>query len=335
VGFGHVGRAFAERLPGPYSRVLRAAGVRAVVTGIFTARHGAAVDPAGLPLARALRLARANKPLDGLHRGRPITSALDFIARVPADVLVEISPLAPSSGEPALTHVRAALERGLHVVTANKGPVAFARRRLTRLAERRGRLFLHEGAVMDGMPVFNVVERCLPGVRILGFRGLVNSTTTRILTRMEEGVDFDAALREAQAAGVAEADPRHDLEGWDAAVKACALANALMGADVRPAQVERRGITGVTPEDVRRAREDGRRLRLIARAQRRAGRVHVRVAPEAVPADDVLVSAGADGVVVLETDLMRDVGLWEGAGGVDQTAYALLGDLVAVARARR
>ena len=108
-----------------------------------------------------------------------------------------------------------------------------------RLAERRGRLFLHEGAVMDGMPLFNAVERCLPGARVLGFRGLVNSTTTRILSRMEEGVPFDDALREAQAAGVAEADPRHDLEGWDAAVKACALANALMGADVRPAQVER------------------------------------------------------------------------------------------------
>lgn len=334
VGFGNVGRAFAERLPGPYARVLRAAGVRARVTGIYTARHGAALDPAGLPLGRALRLVRGGRPLDGLHRGRPLASALDFISRVPADVLIEISPLAPASGEPATAHVRAALRRGLHVVTANKGPVAFAHRRLLRLARRRGRLFLHEGAVMDGMPVFNLVERCLPGARILGFRGLVNSTTTRVLTRMEQGASFDQALREAQAAGVAEADPRHDLEGWDAAVKACALANALMGADVRPGQVERRGITAVTPEDVRGARDGGRRLRLIARGTRRGGRVQVRVAPEAVPADDVLVSAGADGVVVLETDLMRDVGLWEGAGGVDQTAYALLSDLVAVARAR-
>jgi homoserine dehydrogenase len=152
---------------------------------------------------------------------------------------------------------------------------------------------------------------------------------------MEEGVSFDDALREAQAAGVAEADPRHDLEGWDAAVKACALANALMGADVRPGQVERRGILGLTPADVRRARAQGGRLRLIARAEFQGRRVRVTVAPETVPADDVLVSSGADGVVVLRTDLMREVGFWEGAGGVDQTAYALLSDLVAVAEARR
>lgn len=335
VGFGNVGRAFAERLPGAYGRVLREHGAAARVTGIFTARHGAAIDPAGLSPARARRLATGGRSLAGLHRGKPVASALDFIARVPADVLVEISPLVPSSGEPAIAHARAALRRGLHVVTANKGPVAFARRALLRLAERRGRLFLHEGAVMDGMPLFNAVERCLPGARVLGFRGLVNSTTTRILSRMEEGVPFDDALREAQAAGVAEADPRHDLEGWDAAVKACALANALMGADVRPAQVERRGILGLTPEDVGRARAAGGRLRLIARAERAGRRVRVSVAPETVPADDVLVSSGADGVVVLRTDLMREVGFWEGAGGVDQTAYALLSDLVAVARARR
>ncbi len=334
IGFGNVGRAFAERLSGPYARVLRAHGARALVTGIFTARHGLAIDARGLSMARVRSLLAAGRSLDALRRGPACGSALEFIARVPADVLVEISPLVPSSGEPAVSHVRAALRRGLHVVTANKGPVAFARRALVNLARRRQRLFLHEGAVMDGMPVFNVVERCLPGARILGFRGLLNSTTTRILSRMEQGVTFDAALGEAQAAGVAEADPRHDLEGWDAAVKACALANALMGADVRPAQVERRGILGVTPADVRAARAAGGRLRLIARGTRQARAVRVQVRPEVVASDDVLVSAGADGVVVLQTDLMREVGLWEGAGGIDQTAYALLSDLVAIARAR-
>jgi homoserine dehydrogenase len=273
---------------------------------------------------------RAGLPLDALHRGAPVASALDFVARVPADVLIEITPLDPQSGEPALTHVRRALERGLHVITANKGPAAFGSRRLRRLAARRGVQFRHEGAVMDGLPIFNLAERCLPGARVLAFRGLLNSTTTRILSRMEQGVAFDAALREAQAAGVAEADPRNDLEGWDAAVKACVLANALMGADVRPPQVERRGITGVTPEDVRSATASGRKLRLIARGKREGRNVRVSVAPEALPFDDLLVSSGADGVVVLETDLMGEVGLWEGAGGVDQTAYALLSDLAQV-----
>ncbi len=334
VGFGNVGRRFAELLPGPYGRVLRANGVRPVVTGIATGRHGLAVDARGLSLPRALRLVRGGRPLAALHRGPALDRVTDFVRRVPADVLVEISPLDPRRGEPATSHVRAALRRGLHVVTANKGPVAFARSSLLALARRRRRLFLHEGAVMDGTPIFNLHARCLPGARVLGFRGVLNSTTTRILSRMEEGVPFDAALREAQAAGVAEADPRNDIEGWDAAVKGCAIANALMEADVRPRSVRRRGIAGITLADVARARSAGERIRLVVRG-RRAGRgVQITVAPERIPIGDLLVTPGADGILVLETDLMREIGIWEGPGGVDQTAYAILSDLVAVSNDR-
>ncbi len=334
VGYGSVGRRFSERLRGPYARVLRRAGARPRITGVITKRHGAAIDPRGLPLARALRLVRAGRSLEPLHRGAAVASVLDFIRRVPADVLVELTPLDPSSGQPAIAHIRAALGRGLHVVTANKGPVAFALRPLLALARRQRRLFLHEGAVMDGTPIFNLVARCLPGVRILGFRGLLNSTTTRILSRMEQGVSAAAALREAQAVGVAEADPRNDLDGWDAAVKGCALANALMGASLRPADVRRRGIGSVTAPQLRRALRSGHRIRLIVRAVRSGRGVRVQVAPEAVPTGDLLVSPGSDGVLVLETDLMGEIGIWEGAGGVDQTAYAVLSDLVAVAEAR-
>ena len=334
LGFGHVGRHFVERLPGPYGRALRAAGARPVVTGIATARHGVALDPRGLPTGRCLSLVRAGRSLAALHRGRPVASALEFIRCVSADVLVEITPLDPRSGEPATTHVRAALDRGLHVVTANKGPVAFALRRLRALAARRGRIFLHEGVVMDGTPIFNLVERCLPGARILGFRGVLNSTTTRILTRMEQGVGFERALREAQAAGVAEAEPRHDIDGWDAAVKGCAVANALMGVTLRPDQVRRRGIGDVTPSEVRRALAAGQRLRLVVRGRRSGRRVRVSVAPERLAVDDLLVSRGSDGVLVLQTDLMREIGIWEGAGGVDQTAYAILSDLAAIVRVR-
>ncbi len=332
VGFGNVGRRFAELLPGPYGRVLRASGVRPVVTGIATGRHGLAIDPRGMSPRSALRLVRAGRSLAALHRGAPLARVADFVRRVPADVLVEITPLDPRRGEPATSHVRAALRRGLHVVTANKGPVAFARRTLLALARRRRRLFLHEGAVMDGTPIFNLHERCLPGARILGFRGVLNSTTTRILSRMEEGATFDVALREAQAAGVAEADPQNDVDGWDAAVKGCAIANALMGADLRPRAVRRRGIAGITMADVRRGRAAGERIRLVVRG-RRSGRrgVRVAVAPERIPIGDLLVTPGADGILVLETDLMREIGIWEGPGGVDQTAYAILSDLVAVA----
>ena len=333
VGFGSVGRRFAELLPGRYGRTLRAAGVEPVVTGIATGRHGSAIDARGLDLRKALASVRRGRSLDALHRGAPISSNANFIRRVPADVLVELTPLDPRRGEPAVSHVRQALGRGLHVVTANKGPVAFARRTLLALARRKKRRFCHEGAVMDGTPIFNLVERCLPGARVLGFRGVLNSTTTRILSRMEEGIAADEALREVQAAGVAEADPSHDLEGWDAALKGCALANALMGANLRPKDVARRGITGITGKEVSAALAQGQRLRLVVRGCREGRRVRVTVAPESIPIGDLLVTPGADGILVLDTDLMREIGIWEGPGGVDQTAYAILSDLVAVAEA--
>jgi homoserine dehydrogenase len=330
VGFGSVGRRFAELLRGSYGRVLRARGRRVMVTGIATGRHGMAVDPRGIPLPRALALVRAGRPLEALHRGPRVDGVAEFIRRVPADVLFEITPLDPRSGQPAIRYARLALDRGLHVVTANKGPVAYARRSLLALARRRGVGFRHEGAVMDGTPIFNLAERCLPGARVTGFRGLLNSTTTRILSRMERGRSAEEALREAQAAGVTEADPSHDLEGWDAAVKGCVLANALMGADVKPTQVRRRGIVGVTGAQAQAALRSGHRLRLIVRAVRDGRGVRVSVSPERVPVGDFLVSAGSDGALILATDLMGEIGIWEGAGGVDQTAYALLSDLLGV-----
>jgi len=331
VGFGSVGRRFAERLAGPYARVLRSAGVKPRITGIATARHGSAVDARGLPIGRCLAAVRAGRSLGAFHRGAPVGSGMDFIRRVPADVLVEATPLDPRRGQPAVDHVRAALRRGLHVVTANKGPLAFAYRSLKRLAERRARRFLFESAVMDGAPVFNMVERCLPGARVIGFRGTLNSTTSLVIDRMEQGATASAAVREAQSMGIAEADPSHDLDGWDAAVKGCALARVLMGASVPIARVHRRGIRGLSAAAVRAAAREGRHFRLVTRAERVRGGVRVSVVPESLPASDPLCGAGSDSALVLETDLAGEIAVLERGGTVEQTAYGLLADLVTVA----
>jgi homoserine dehydrogenase len=333
VGFGHVGRRFAERLGGPYGRALRRAGVEPRITGIATARHGLAVDPRGLPLRACLDAVQAGRSLAAFHRGAALASVGAFLRRVPADVLVEVTPLDPRTGQPAVSHVRAALRRGLHVVTANKGPLAFAYRSLKRLAERQGRLFLHESAVMDGAPVFNLVARCLPGVRVLGFRGTLNSTTSLVLDRMERGATAAAAVREAQAMGIVEADPLHDLDGWDAAVKGCALAAVLMGASARPSRVRRRGIRGLRASSVRAAARAGLHVRLVTRAHRTRGGVQVSVGPEELRAGDPLCGAGSDSALVLATDLMGEIAVLEIGGTVEQTAYGLLSDLIAVARA--
>ena len=152
---------------------------------------------------------------------------------------------------------------------------------------------------------------------------------------MEQGLSRDAAVRDAQRLGIAEADPRSDLDGWDAAVKGCALANALMGASARPSQVRRRGIARVSPPEVRRALAAGFRTRLVVRGARARGRVRVSVAPERIPLGDPLSGSGPDAALFLETDLMGEIGVFERGATVDQTAYALLSDLLEIVRHRR
>lgn len=334
VGFGNVGRRFTALLRGPYADKLTAAGARLRITGIATARHGIAIDAKGIDPGTALLLVASAESLVTLHRGAAVRGIREFIRRVPADVLVEVTTLHPKTGQPAASHVRQALARGMHVVTANKGPVAFQLAALKKLAARKRRLFLHEGAVMDGTPVFNLVERCLRGARLVGFRGTLNSTTNLVLSRMEEGRSLAAAVREAQRLGIAEADPQNDLDGWDAAVKGCALANALMGASIRPPQVKRQGIAGLTARDARGALRKGTRLRLVVRGSRSRSGVRVSVRPERIPLGDPLSGSGPDAALVLQTDVMGEIGVFERGADVDQTAYALLSDLLEIVRSR-
>ncbi len=335
VGFGNVGRAFVSKLRGSYHDALRQEGVALKVTGLATRTHGIAIDSRGLDVRSVLREVRAGRSLAAFHRGRPCASTRRFIETVPADVLVELTTLDPRRGEPATTHVRMALKRGVHVITANKGPVAYALPSLRALARRKSRLFLHEGSVLDGAPVFNLVERCLPGVKVLSFRGTLNGTTSLVLSRMEDGLSAEEALREAQRLGIAEADPRLDVDGWDAAVKGCALAHALWGIRVAPRRVRRTGIGRLTRSDVRRAVLHGGRVRLVVRGTRVGRRARLGVRPERIPLGDPLAGVGGDSALVLTTDLAGEIAVVERGGTVDQTAYAILSDLLTIVRSTR
>jgi homoserine dehydrogenase len=187
--------------------------------------------------------------------------------------------------------------------------------------------------VMDGVPIFSLAREALPAITISGFRGIVNTTTNFILTAMERGKTFDAALKEMQAAGIAEADASLDVNGWDAAAKTAALANAWLGASLTPHAVEREGISADTAARAVAARTAGRRLKLVASARREGRRVTARVAPEELPADDLL--AGVDGrqnAILLQTDLLDEIAVVQRGGSLTQTAYALLADLITVAR---
>jgi homoserine dehydrogenase len=245
-------------------------------------------------------------------------------------VVVETTTLDIRAGQPAIDHVRRAFAAGCHVVTANKGPAAFAWAALHDEARAAGVSFLFEGAVMDGVPVFNLVRETLPALEVVGFRGVVNSTTNHILSALERGEPFGPALARMQEAGIAEADPSLDVDGWDAAAKTAALANVLMHAGITPHDVSRRGIDHASGPAALRAIDAGRRLRLVASACRLPdGSLQASVAPVELPATDLLAGLrGQANALVLETDHLGEIAICQLDGSLTHTAYALLSDLV-------
>ena len=186
---------------------------------------------------------------------------------------------------------------------------------------------------MDGVPVFNLVRETLPAVQITGFRGVVNSTTNHILSALEDGEGFDAALERMQAAGIAEADPSLDVDGWDAAAKVAALANVFMRARMTPQAVEREGIGPATARQAMASRARGARVRLVASARSTPDGVVASVRPTELPEGDLLAGLrGMANALVLETDLLGEIAICQLSGSLTQTAYALLTDLVTIRR---
>jgi homoserine dehydrogenase len=331
IGFGNVARAFARMLNGGQEALRLQCGLNLQTKGIATAKHGCIISANGIDLVEAAKCVEAGGQLTQLSGSVLASNPFDVIDNCSADILFETTPLSPFDGEPAIAHIRRALSQGTHVVTANKGPIAFAYSELKSLADRRALNLRFEGTVMDGTPVFNLVERCLPGARMLSFSGVLNSTTNLILTSMESGFSFDEALAEARQLGIAETKADYDIDGWDSAVKATALANVLFNADLRPSDVDRQGIRGITIKDVEKATSNSQVLRLTARGVRSDSGVSLKVALESVLRDSALGSVrGTSNVLVMKTDLMGEIAMVEYDPGVNQTAYALLSDLLTV-----
>jgi homoserine dehydrogenase len=335
LGFGNVGRALARLLIRKADILQHDHNLTFSVTGIATRSRGLAVNPAGLDLAVALQRVEAGGRLDTLHQGDALGNAFAFLESCPADLVMESTWLDPRTGQPATDYVRAALRAGRHVVTANKGPVAYAYRELSQLARQKGCGFFFESTVMDGAPILALGREALLATDLRRIRGVLNSTTNLVLTRVEEGISFDEAVTEAQKMGLAEADPSNDLEGWDSAVKIVVLANVLMGADLRPADVDRTGITGLTVDDIRVAAAAGDRIKLVCEAERQGDRVRASVRPLRLPLSDPLSQLrGTSSAVTFETDTLPQLTIVEGDPDPITTAYGMLVDMINIARGR-
>jgi homoserine dehydrogenase len=321
IGFGSVNRALARILIARRAEIEARHGLTFQVNLIATARRGAWIEPEGIDLECALR--------DGWSGGGPTTQA---IRTAPLDLVFEGTPLDPRAGEPAASHLRAALERGVSAVSANKGPIAWAARELAALARATGAGFRFESAVADCMPVFDLIEVALPVGRVEAFRGVLNSTSNHVLQALARGESAEAAVAEAQRRGIAEADPAHDLDGWDQAVKAVIVANVLLGRDLKPPEVLRVPLSKVDVGWLRSEHRSGRSVRLAASGAREGP---VRVEPLSLEPGSFLASlTGTSLGMTIETDLAGILNVASVEAGVEQTAYGMLSDMMAIAAGR-
>lgn len=276
----------------------------------------------------------ARDPLpERIDQARDFTEspASEMIDKELADLLVELTPTNIESGEPGLSHIRRALEEGMDVVTANKGPIALALEELSSLAEERGSLLLYEATVGGGIPLISLQKRCLMADELLSIRGILNGTTNYILSRMHfEEMTFELALREAQMLGIAERDPTLDLEGADTALKLLILANSLMGLRKKLSDVKIKGITKVTSEAVAAAKESGMTIKLIGAVDESG----LSVAPRLIRLNDPLCVHGTLNAVNFNLRVLGNLTIiGEGAG--ESTVSALLNDIYEVAKTRK
>ena len=313
IGFGNVGRAFARLLE------KKRASFPFRIVGIHTARHGTALSAKGLGCEPQF--------------GPAAASVESFLDAAKAEVAIEVTPLNPLTGEPAISHIRAAFARRMHVVTANKGPLAHAYAELVEEARAAGVHFRFESTVMDGAPVFSMVRDHLPGVQVLGFTGVLNSTSKIVVEALGEGMSMEEGIEVARRLGVAETDPSYDLDGWDSAAKTAALANVLMDARTTPQTIRPRGVGRLTPARVQELDSKGKTVRIVSRARRTRAGIRLRVRAEVLDRTDLLAAvAGTSNLILLDTDLMGTVGTVSIHPTVEQTAYGLFSDLVDVAR---
>ncbi|PYX92804.1 MAG: homoserine dehydrogenase [Acidobacteria bacterium] len=327
LGFGNVNRTLLRLLASRDKELRERYGIGWQITGVASRRLGWIAEPGGLDVSELDGLFGAGN----LARGKSgrLKDVRDWLQAAKADVLFEATPLNVESGQPAIEHLRAALEYGAHAITANKGPVVFAYEELSSLAGAKGKRFLFESTVMDGVPIFSLFRDSLPTVHLRGFRGILNSTTNVIISGMEEGLSFDQALQKAQELGVAETDATHDIDGWDAAVKVSALVTVLMGAHLRPGEVQREGIRNLSGEIVRSACSQGKRYKLVCRARRVDQRIEASVGPELLPVNDPLAQvAGTSSIVYFESDIFPGLVITEHNPGLEATAYGMLADFV-------
>jgi len=331
LGFGNVGKAFAKLLTEKQGEIFDKFNLKVDVAAISTKSKGCLVNENGIDLTRALNDLEDFNHFDENSGDYRDMNSMEVAENVDYDILFELTPLQIFSGQPAIDHIKAALNRKKHAVSANKGPIAWAFESLHDLAEKNNVLFYYETTVMDGAPIFNLVDETLKFCKITQVKGILNSTTNFVLEEIAKGKLYDEVIMEGKKRGFVEEDPAMDIEGWDAAAKTAALLNVFMKANITPRDVDRKGIGDIGYEQIKDAESRGNVIKLICWGGIENGKVTARVKPEEVSKNSLPAAiTGTTSMVSITTDLMGTISIVEHEPEIEQTAYGVFSDLVRV-----
>jgi homoserine dehydrogenase len=332
AGFGAVAKRFCRLLQEKEKSLEFDFGIKVKIAGVCSPSRGAMIDVNGLDIEQLFRMEEKSRRFDSGHQAYRNIDALGMINASSADIFIELSTLSITDGEPAASYIFAALNKGLHVITANKGPLACQYQRLHEKAVVVKKMFLYETIVMDGTPVFNLVEETLPGNNIFGIQGILNGTSNFVLQQLELGSSYDEAICEAQRIQLAEADPSMDVDGWDGAAKICALANILMSANMTPGDVDRTSIRQIGIDDIKEAKQAGCKIKYICEAGRDENNaIKLSVKPRKLPQNHTFCNVnGSSAAITLYTDLAGEISIIQTNPGILQTAYGVYSDLLKI-----
>jgi len=326
AGFGTVGQGLAEVLHTKSALLKDSFNEPIKIVAAFDSKSYAKDDDGLDPM----ELVRRKRETGSVGPDR-MRSGVELLASLRYDVLVEASPTNIDNGGEGLKHVEHALKNGKDVITVNKGPLALKFWELNRLAAKNGATIRFEGSVGGAMPIVNLCSENLKGERVRSIRGIFNGTCNFILSRMDNGLPFEQALKEAQQLGYAESDPRYDIEGIDAACKVVILANAVFKRNVKFSDVSITGIASVSADAIELASEQGMVIRLIGEVSDTA----LEVSPRLVPKGHPLSVSGTLNVAQILTDLAGPITVSGKGAGRIETASAILSDLIAIMDRRR
>lgn len=331
LGFGNVGQAFAKLLIKKHDEIINELNCNVIITAVSTSSKGCLVNENGIDVKKALDDIEKNNKFDESSIDHSNLSSIEIARSANYDVLIELTPLHIFSGQPAIDHIKSALQRKKHAISANKGPIAWAFEELKQSAKENEVLFYYETTVMDGTPVFNLVDETLKFCKVTEVKGILNSTTNFVLEELAKGKQYDEVLKEGKERGFVEADPSMDIEGWDAAAKTSALLNVLMNANINPKEVERKGIEDITYQQIKDAENRGNVIKLLCHGKIEGDKVIAKVCPQEFPKGNLLSSiTGTSSVVSITTDLMGTISIVEHEPEIEQTAYGVFSDLIRI-----